>query len=138
MKCSTRFSFLRKPFKLILVVLLTVLISTAALVFSLQAYLDGIVMDHAMNSTAYVGTVYSRMHKYPMIKELPDSIFSMLESSPSVDAVMISPTYSGKAEGLNRVADVGAHDGPHALCVSLQHDGRCNDAAGRRLCVRVE
>ena len=105
MKCSTRFSFLRKPFKLFLVVLLTVLISTAALVFSLQAYLDGIVMDHAMNSTAYVGTVYSRMHKYPMIKELPDSIFSMLESSPSVDAVMISPTYSGKAEGLNRVAD---------------------------------
>lgn len=105
MKYSTRFSFLRKPLKLILVVLLTELMSTAALVFSLQAYLDGIVMDHAMNSTAYVGTVYSRMHKYPMIKDLPDSILSMLESSQSVDAVMISPTYSGKAEGLNRVAD---------------------------------
>lgn len=105
MKISTRFSFLRKPLKLILIVLLTVLMSTAALVFSLQAYLDGMVMDHAMNSTAYVGTVYSRMHKYPMIKDLPDGILSMLENSQSVDAVMVSPTYSGKSEGLDRVAD---------------------------------
>ena len=105
MKYTARFSFLRKPLKLILIMLLTVLISTAALVFSLQAYLDGLVMDHAMNSTAYVGTVYSRMHKYPMIKVLPDDIISMLENSGSVDSVMISPIYSAKAEGLNRVAD---------------------------------
>lgn len=91
MKYATRFSFLRNPFMLLLIVLLTVLISTAALVFSLQSCLDGIVMDHAMNSTAYVGTVTSRMHQYPMIKELPDDIISMLENSKLVDSVMISP-----------------------------------------------
>lgn len=105
MKYSTRFSFLRKPLKLILIVLLTTTMLTAALVFSLQAYLDGMVLDHAMNSTAYVGTVYSRMHKYPMIKKLPEGVLSMLENSKSVATMMISPTYSGKAVGLNRVAD---------------------------------
>ena len=105
MKYFTRFSFLRKPLKLILIVLLTALMSTVALVFSLQAYLDGVVMNYAMNSTAYVGTAYSRMQKYPMIKELPDSIIDMLENAESVDEVMISPMYSAKAEGLTRIAD---------------------------------
>lgn len=105
MKYSTRFCFWRKPLKLFLIVLLTVLMSTAALVFSLQAHLDGIVMDHAMNSTAYVGTLQSRMHKYPALRDIPEELLSRLETSDSVDAVMISPVYSAKAEGLKRVAD---------------------------------
>ena len=105
MKDMTRFSFLRKPLKLVLAVLLLILMSTAALVFCLQAYLDGLVMDHAMNSTAYVGSLYSRMHKYPMLKEIPDDILLQLENAESVDAVMVSTIYSAKAEGLSRVAD---------------------------------
>ena len=55
-----KFAFLRKPMKLVFVALLAALLSTAMLVFCLQAYFDGMVMEHSMNSTAYVGTLYSR------------------------------------------------------------------------------
>ena len=54
-----KFTFLRKPLKLILIAMLMVLLSTAMLVFCLQSFLDGLVMDYSMNSTAYVGSIYS-------------------------------------------------------------------------------
>ena len=51
------FSFLRRPVKPVLYALLLALILTAALVFSWQYHLDGIVLDHAIDTYAYVGTV---------------------------------------------------------------------------------
>lgn len=101
----TKLSFLRKPFKLILFVLLMVLTTTAALVFCLQYVLDGLVMAHSMNSTAYVGSVYSRVQEYPMLKDIPANILQQLETSSTVDAVMAAPVYSARAEGLTRVTD---------------------------------
>lgn len=100
-----KFAFLRKPMKLVFVALLAALLSTAMLVFCLQAYFDGMVMEHSMNSTAYVGTLYSRRQAYPMLKEIPANILQQLEHSDTVDKIMIAPVYSARAEGLTHVAD---------------------------------
>lgn len=52
-----KFPFLRRPVRLILYAVLLALVTTAALVFAWQYKLDGIVLDHAIDTYAYVGTV---------------------------------------------------------------------------------
>lgn len=52
-----KFSFLRRPVKPVLYAVLLALILTAALVFAWQYHLDGIILDHAIDTYAYVGTV---------------------------------------------------------------------------------
>lgn len=101
----SKFTFLRKPLKLILIAMLMVLLSTAMLVFCLQSFLDGLVMDYSMNSTAYVGSIYSHTQEYPMLKDIPADILGQLESSDTVENVMTAHVYSAKAEGLTRVVD---------------------------------
>ena len=51
------FSFLRRPVKPVLYAILLALILTAALVFAWQYHLDGLVLDHAIDTYAYVGTL---------------------------------------------------------------------------------
>ena len=51
------FSFLRRPVKPALYAILLALILTAALVFGWQYHLDGLVLDHAIDTYAYVGTL---------------------------------------------------------------------------------
>ena len=51
------FSFLRRPVKPALYAILLALILTAALVFGWQYHLDGLVLDHAIDPYAYVGTL---------------------------------------------------------------------------------
>ena len=51
------FSFLRRPLKPVLYSILLALILTAALVFGWQYHLDGLVLDHAIDTYAYVGTL---------------------------------------------------------------------------------
>ena len=53
----TKFPFLRRPVKPVLYALLLALILTAALVFGWQYHLDGVILDHAIDTYAYVGTV---------------------------------------------------------------------------------
>ena len=101
----SRFAFLRKPLKLVLITVLMILISTAMLVFCLQSFLDGLVMDYFKNSTAYVGQIYSRVQDYPMLKDIPDNILQQLEQADTVEKVMAAPVYSAKAEKLTCVAD---------------------------------
>lgn len=108
-----KFTFLRKPLKLILIAMLMVLLSTAMLVFCLQSFLDGLVMDYSMNSTAYVGSIYSHTQEYPMLKDIPADILEQLESSDTVENVMTAHVYSAKAEGLTRVVDA------FGICESL-------------------
>ena len=52
-----KYSFLRRPVKPALYAILLALILTAALVFGWQYHLDGIVLDHAIDTYAYVGTL---------------------------------------------------------------------------------
>lgn len=52
-----KFPFLRRPTRLILYALLLALVTTAALIFAWQYKLDGIILDHAIDTYAYVGTV---------------------------------------------------------------------------------
>ena len=51
------FSFLCRPVKPVLYAILLALILTAALVFGWQYHLDGLVLDHAIDTYAYVGTL---------------------------------------------------------------------------------
>ena len=51
------FSFLRRPVRPVLYAILLALILTAALVFGWQYHLDGLVLDHAIDTYAYVGTL---------------------------------------------------------------------------------
>ena len=51
------FSFLRRPVKPALYAILLALILTAALVFAGQYHLDGLVLGHAIDTYAYVGTL---------------------------------------------------------------------------------
>lgn len=51
------FSFLRRPVKPALYAILLALILTAALVFAWQYHLDGLVLGHAIDTYAYVGTM---------------------------------------------------------------------------------
>ena len=53
----TKFSFLRRPVKPALYTALLALILTAALVFAWQYHLDGLILDHAIDTYAYVGTL---------------------------------------------------------------------------------
>lgn len=53
----SKFPFLRRPVRLILYAALLALVTAAALIFAWQYYLDGIILDHAIDTYAYVGTV---------------------------------------------------------------------------------
>ena len=53
----SKFPFLRRPVRLILYAALLALVTTAALVFAWQYKLDGMILDHAIDTYAYVGTV---------------------------------------------------------------------------------
>ena len=52
-----KFPFLRRPVRLILYAVLLALVTTAALIFAWQYKLDGVVLDHAIDTYAYLGTV---------------------------------------------------------------------------------
>ena len=52
-----KFPFLRRPVRLILYAVLLALVTTAALIFAWQYKLDGVVLDHAVDTYAYLGTV---------------------------------------------------------------------------------
>ena len=52
-----KFPFLRRPVRLILYAVLLAMVTTAALIFAWQYQLDGVILDHAIDSYAYVGTV---------------------------------------------------------------------------------
>lgn len=52
-----KFPFLRRPVKPVLYAILLALVTTAALIFAWQYHLDGIILDHAIDTYAYVGTV---------------------------------------------------------------------------------
>ena len=100
-----KLTFLRKPLKPMLIATLLVLTSTATLVFCLQALLDALVIEHCMNSTAYVGTLYSWTQKYPMLKDIPADVLQALADSDTVDDVMAVSVYSARAEGVASVRD---------------------------------
>lgn len=53
----SKFPFLRRPVKLVLYTLLMALVTTAALIFAWQYHLDGVILDHAIDTYAYVGTI---------------------------------------------------------------------------------
>ena len=52
-----KFPFLRRPVKPVLYAVLLALVSAAALVFGWQYHLDGIMLEHAIDTYAYVGTI---------------------------------------------------------------------------------
>ncbi len=52
-----KFPFLRRPVRPVLYGMMLALVTAAALIFAWQYHLDGIVLEHAIDTYAYVGTV---------------------------------------------------------------------------------
>ena len=99
------FSFLRRPVKVVLYGILFFLTTSVSLIFALQYVLDGITMEHAKNTYAYIGTVYSCTEEDPFCKVVPEKILEQIGASENVAKLDVRETYSGKAEGLTQVAD---------------------------------
>ena len=99
------FSFLRRPTKVILYGILFFLTTSVSLIFALQYVLDGITMEHAINTYAYIGTIYSCTEEDPFCKTVPMEILQQIVESDNIEKLDVRETYSGKAEGLTQVVD---------------------------------
>lgn len=76
-----KFPFLRRPGKLILYALLMTLVTTAALLFAWQYVLDGIALDHAIDTYAYAGTL---LDEEGYLAEIPGELTDALRNSEHV------------------------------------------------------
>lgn len=117
-----KFPFLRRPVRLILYAVLLALVTTAALVFAWQYKLDGIVLDHAIDTYAYVGTVVRSdgeiMTSYldwemeemtptmggpAFIEEIPEELVSWLYESEHVARIDNRRTLAGMVGQYHRM-----------------------------------
>lgn len=99
------FSFLRRPTKIILYGILFFLMIAVCLIFALQYVLDGITMEHAIETYAYTGTIYSCVEEDPFYKVVPEHILEQLAQSEYVEVLDVRETYSGKADDVYQVVD---------------------------------
>ena len=86
------FSFLRRPVKPVLYAILLALILTAALVFGWQYYLDGLVLDHAIDTYAYVGTVV-RTDGQVLDDEANRDVLDFTSRNPALTPEMGGPAF---------------------------------------------
>jgi len=117
-----KFPFLRRPVRLILYAVLLALVTTAALVFAWQYKLDGIVLDHAIDTYAYVGTVVRSdgeimtnyldweleemtptMGGYAFLEEIPAELVSWLYESEHVARIDNRRTLAGMVGEYHRM-----------------------------------
>ena len=117
-----KFPFLRRPVRLILYAVLLALVTTAALIFAWQYRLDGIVLDHAVDTYAYLGTVVRTdgeiMDSYmdweveevtPMmggpafLEEIPEELVQWLYDSEQVARIDNRRTLAGLVGEYHRV-----------------------------------
>lgn len=108
---------LRRPGKVILCALLLAVTSGAALLFVLQAWLDGIALEHSMDAYAYVGTVTYEapftenntitedMQTSMDLAVLDEEIVSLIQNSEYVTSVDIRSTLAGLVEDIHTVPD---------------------------------
>lgn len=108
---------LRRPGKMILCAVLLAVTSGAALLFALQAWLDGIALEHSMDAYAYVGTV---TYEAPFTENstitedlqtsmdlavLDEEIVSLIQNSEYVTSFDTRSTLAGLVEGIYTVPD---------------------------------
>lgn len=108
---------LRRPGKMILCAVLLAVTSGAALLFALQAWLDGIALEHSMDAYAYVGTV---TYEAPFTENstitedlqtsmdlavLDEEIVTLIQNSEYVTSFDTRSTLAGLVEGIYTVPD---------------------------------
>ncbi len=96
---------LRKPGRPILYTLLLVLITLAALVFSLQAILDSIVLQNAQNQYAYVVSPYGFEQSNPTAAPIDRGVFDRLSQAKQVSATEQVILRAGRLEETVTVPD---------------------------------
>ncbi len=92
---------LRRPLKPLLHMLLLTLLTAAALVFSLQYLLDGLVLKHCIQTYAYIGSLHNESSTEP----LPQELVSMLQNSKNVETLELRASYAAKLTGAQTVPD---------------------------------
>ena len=113
----------RKPGKLILCAVLFAVTAGAALLFALQAWLDGIVLERSMDAYAYVGTLTydasaeennssgNVLREDVAFSLLDGEIISLIENSEYVTSADTRTTSAGLVEGIYTVPDKMITDG---------------------------
>ncbi len=96
---------LRKPARPILYTLLLVLITVAALVFSLQALLDSLVLKNATEQYAYIVSPYRFETETPLMDPLDPEITERLKQDENVSAFQQTVLRAGKLRGTYTVPD---------------------------------
>ncbi len=100
-----KFYALRKPARPILYALLLVLITVAALVFSLQALLDSLVLKNATVQYAYVVSPYGFEKKNPTMAPIDKEIQERLQNDKNVSFTQQTVLRAGRLEGTYTVPD---------------------------------
>lgn len=100
-----RLSFLRKPIRPLLHGLLLALILGAALVFGLQAVLDALALEYAMDTYAYVGNVVLHGRTASKTEPLPEELMARLRECELVESLEIRQTQAAMLEGHSTVPD---------------------------------
>lgn len=100
---------LRKPMKLLLSGALLMVTAGAALLFALQAWLDGIALERSMDAYAYVGTVTVNQtadsDTDPNMAVLAPELMEAIQDSPYVTSFDIRTTLAGQLDGAVTVPD---------------------------------
>lgn len=99
-------SFLRKPIKPLLHGLLLALILGAALVFGLQAALDALALEYAMDAYAYVGTVTLHGRTVSRTEPLPDELVEWLQQAEQVEDLELRRTQAAMLTDRNTIPDL--------------------------------
>lgn len=98
--------FLRKPLKPLLHGLLLAIITAAALVFGLQATLDALALEYAMDAYAYVGTVALHGRTASKTEPIDEALVSRLRASAPVQDLEIRTTQAAMALDLGTIPDI--------------------------------
>lgn len=100
---------LRKPMKMLLSGALLMVTAGAALLFALQAWLDGIALERSMDAYAYVGTVTTTQSAAgdtdPNMAVLDPTLIEEIQNSPYVTSYDTRTTRAGLLDGTVTVPD---------------------------------
>lgn len=101
---------LRKPAKLLLCTVLLAILAGAALLFYLQAWIDGLAMENSMDAYAYVGTLTydakdAQAGAAPDLAQIDAQAVSLLQNSRYLTAMDTRTTRAGQLAELKTVPD---------------------------------
>lgn len=98
----SKLHFLRRPVRLLLYALLLALTTSAALIFSLQAHIDGLAIDQALDAYSFIGTLRP---SDPSVSTISQEAVDLLRQSELVAQTQTRQTCSARIQEETRIPD---------------------------------